>query len=156
MGLRLTTLLVARCSALLIGTGVSAHADPPPPANQDEAEVQEGMEEQEEEESTAEWGTVVEKFCELEPGVGPIDPNKDLEGARKQFSDAGIQAYDEAYRMSPLEFTQDPVPLVRAALLGPERKNIRHRTARRMLTYCGRGGTTCASWRISGKIGMPR
>ncbi|MFI6998819.1 hypothetical protein [Nocardia sp. NPDC050175] len=107
MGTRLSALFTAGFSALLISGVASpqiAHADDSP------AERSAELEEKQAAKNEEEWKQIANDFCD-----GAIDPRKDLEGSKRQFSDEAIELYDKGYRLSPLEYDKgdDPVDYAR-------------------------------------------
>ncbi|WP_378741625.1 hypothetical protein [Nocardia brasiliensis] len=116
----LSALLAAGFSAVLIAVAASAHAAPAPIA--DPADEAAAMQQKQAEENMNLWAKIADRFCGMKGE--PINPQKDLEGSRKQFSDEGIRAYDKAYKLSPLEYYNDrhPADEARRALMGKDSK----------------------------------
>ncbi|MFD6158148.1 hypothetical protein ACFWF7_11125 [Nocardia sp. NPDC060256] len=100
---RLSALLVTGFSALLISGVASPHLAYADTSAADRADELENSI------SKAKWGQLVDRFCKK-----PINPKDNLKASRADFSDAGINAYDKALHMSPLELTQDPYKVARA------------------------------------------
>ncbi|WP_068005689.1 hypothetical protein [Nocardia pseudobrasiliensis] len=112
----MSALLIAGCSALVIG-GI-----PPAAAAQsggpDQNETSQAAEQYKNNKSTWEW--IADTFCDL--GNGPaLDPRPDKDSgktkaagtnrkaAQDQFGDTAIEGYYKAYRITPVNYAQDPV-----------------------------------------------
>ncbi len=68
------------------------------------------------------WEKISETYCHIKPGEKAVGPKTDKAKAREQFSYDGLVAYDDAYRMSPLELVEDPLDVGRSILLHPDSK----------------------------------
>jgi hypothetical protein len=113
-------------AAVAAGLGLhapAAHAaDPMPPANQNLQQVKKGehVETRQITANQAEWGKIAEYFCSLDGHTPAINPQQSLAGARDQFSDAGIEAYDAAVRTTPLLHHDDPYLIARRVTMGSQ------------------------------------
>ncbi|QBS43766.1 hypothetical protein DMB37_30390 [Nocardia sp. CS682] len=68
------------------------------------------------------WEKISETYCHIKPGEDAVGPKTSQAKAREQFSYEGLMAYDDAYRMSPLELVEDPLDVGRSILLHPDGK----------------------------------
>lgn len=119
-----THTLPAVLAAAAVGLGLlasAAHADPTPPAGRNLQQVEKGEQAQAQQVTAnqSEWGKIAEYFCSLDGHTPAINPRQSLAGARDQFSDAGITAYYDAVRTSPLTSLDDPYIIARQVTLGP-------------------------------------
>jgi len=111
-------------AAAAVGLGLlasAAHADPTPPAGQNLQQVEKGEQAQAQQVTAnrSEWVKIAEYFCSLDGHTPAINPQQSLAGARDQFSDAGITAYDDAVRTSPLTYLDDPIIIARQVTMSP-------------------------------------
>ncbi|WP_405166811.1 hypothetical protein OG203_17935 [Nocardia sp. NBC_01499] len=102
----LSKLLVTGFSALLLTGGGVAHADP---SGKELVKTASSKEEKQAKAHEETWATIVELWCDGIDGKGVLNPQRDLEGSRKQMSNEAVSAYYDAYRISPLAFSYDPV-----------------------------------------------
>jgi len=119
-----TRTLPAVIAAAAVGLDLlapAAHADPTPPAGQNLQQVQEADQAQAQQAAAnqSEWGKIAEYFCSLDGQTPAINPQQSLTGARDQFSDAGITAYDDAIRTFPVTYLDDPYIIARQVTMGP-------------------------------------
>ncbi|KAA8887524.1 hypothetical protein F3087_17765 [Nocardia colli] len=110
MAKHLAGLFAVGFSVLLIASSGAAHASPAGDAGQ-AAEKQAAKNERT-------WFRIADLFCSV--GGEPINPQKDLAGSRKQFSDSGIREYDAAFKITPLQYRggYDAVDAARSDIMG--------------------------------------
>ncbi len=112
---RMPALLIAGFAALVIGGIAPVSAAPA-----DDTGKSEASEAKQYKTNKATWEWIATTFCDL--GNGPaLDPRPDAESgkgkaagtnrkaAQDQFGDAAIEGYFAAYRITPMEYADDPV-----------------------------------------------
>ncbi|MFI5779152.1 hypothetical protein [Nocardia sp. NPDC051570] len=114
MASRISALLVAGISALLIGSATPAHADDAPPAATGGSETKEAGAQYKANMKT--WTRIADTFCDLGNG-NALDPRKNRAAAEKQFSDTAINGYYDAYRITPMVYKEDPVVVTRPIVM---------------------------------------